>query len=40
MTMDGETLRSEYIKIKEKEKSSYEEKVKQYTHYKVNKKLP
>lgn len=41
MTMDGESLRNEYIKkIKEKEKSSYEERVKQYTHYKINKKLP
>jgi hypothetical protein len=38
--LDENALKNEYIKMKEKEKLTYEEKVKQYTHYKINKKLP
>ena len=38
--MNEKNLKNEYMKLKEKEKSKYEDKVKQYTHYKINKKLP
>ena len=38
--MNEKKLKNEFIKFKEKEKSKYEDKVKQYTHYKINKKLP
>ena len=39
-TIDENLLKSEYIKLKERKKSSYEEKVRQYTHYKIGKKMP